>query len=73
MSSPLKMTLPRRGGLKPTIELTSVVLPTPLRPEQPEDLALLELQRQALEDVGVSIVGVDVLDFDDRHDQSVPK
>ena len=26
---------PRRGGLKPTIEFTSVVLPTPLRPSRP--------------------------------------
>jgi len=31
MSSPLNTTLPRRGGLNPTIEFTSVDLPTPLR------------------------------------------
>ena len=66
MSSPLNTILPRRGGVKPTIELTSVVLPTPLRPEQAENLALLELQRQSLQDVGVAVIGVNVLDFEDR-------
>ena len=67
MSSPLNTILPRRGGVKPTIELTSVVLPTPLRPKQTENLALLELERQSLQDVGVAVVGVDVLNFQDRH------
>ncbi len=67
MSAPLNTILPRRGGLKPTIEFTSVVLPTPLRPSKPEDLSLLELQRQPLQDVGVAVIGVDVLDFQNGH------
>ena len=32
MSRPLKRTMPRRGGVKPTIERMSVVFPMPLRP-----------------------------------------
>ena len=36
-------------------------------PEQAQDLALLELQRQSLQHVGVAVVGVDVLDFQNRH------
>jgi hypothetical protein len=37
-------------------------------PEQAEDLALLELQRQPLENVGVPVIGVDVLNFENRHE-----
>ena len=65
MSAPLNTILPRRGGVKPTIELTSVVLPTPLRPKQAQNLALLELERQSLQDVGVAVIGMDVLNFED--------
>ena len=32
MVSPRKRTAPRRGGVKPMMERTSVVLPTPFRP-----------------------------------------
>ena len=32
--------------------------------EQAEDLALLELQRQPLEDIGVPVIGMNVLDFE---------
>src|SRR5262249_8821434 len=35
ISTPLNSTFPRRGRLKPTIEFTNVVLPTPLRPSSP--------------------------------------
>src|SRR3954454_18028365 len=35
--------------------------------EQTENLALLELERQSLQDVGVAVVGVNVLNFEDRH------
>ena len=35
--------------------------------EQAEDLALLELQRQALQHVGVAVIGMDVLDFENGH------
>ena len=35
VNSIVGFTPPRRGGLKPTIEFTSVVLPTPLRPSSP--------------------------------------
>jgi hypothetical protein len=34
-SAPLNTILPRRGGLKPTTDFTSVVLPTPFRPSKP--------------------------------------
>jgi hypothetical protein len=36
-------------------------------PEQSENLALLELQRQPLKHIGVAVIGVDVLDFENRH------
>ena len=73
MSAPLNTILPRRGGLKPTIELTSVVLPTPLRPSRPRIWPCSSLQRQSLQDVGVAVVGVDVLDFQDRHGSTGPQ
>src|SRR5262249_38802726 len=41
--------------------------------EQPEDLSLLELQGQPLEDIGVPVIGVNVLNFQDRHGQAVPR
>ena len=42
MSAPLNTILPRRGGVKPTIELTSVVFADAVAAEQAENLALLE-------------------------------
>jgi hypothetical protein len=33
---------------------------------------LLQLQRQAMQNVSVAVVGMDVVDFEDRH-QSVPR
>ena len=71
MSSPLNTTLPRRGGLKPTIEFTSVVLPTPLRPSRPRIWPCSSCERQALQHVGVAVISVDVLDFEDRRHGSV--
>src|ERR1700742_2257849 len=38
--------------------------------EQAEDLPLLELQRQALQHIGVAVIGVDVLDFENGHGAS---
>src|SRR6185437_277739 len=35
--------------------------------EKSQDLALLELQRQTLENVGLSIIGMNVLDVENRH------
>jgi hypothetical protein len=35
MSRSLNVTRPRRGGVKPTMERMSVVLPMPLRPSTP--------------------------------------
>src|SRR5262249_44119109 len=40
--------------------------------EQPEDLPLLELQGQALEDVSVPVIRVNVLNFQDRHGSGGP-
>src|SRR5262249_42853766 len=40
--------------------------------KQAEDLALLEFQRQAMQNMRVAVIGVDVVDFEDRH-QSVPR
>ena len=73
MSLPLNTILPRRGGLNPTIEFTSVRLADAVAAEQAEDLPLLELERQALQHVGVAVIGMDVLNVEDRHDQSVPR
>ena len=67
MSAPLKTILPRRGGVKPTIELTSVVLPTPLRPSRPRICPCSSCKRQPLQHIGVAVIGVDVLDVEDRH------
>ena len=39
--------------------------------EQAENLALLELKRQALQHIGVAVIGMDVLDVEDRH--AVPR
>src|SRR5215472_13630337 len=41
--------------------------------EQPEDLALLELQGQALEDISVPVISVNVLNFQDRHGSGGPQ
>ena len=46
-----------------------MVLPTPFLPEQAENLALLELKRQALQHIGVAVIGMDVLDVEDGHFQ----
>ena len=40
--------------------------------EQPENLPLLELQGHALQDVGVTVIGVYVLHFEERH-QTIPR
>src|ERR1700704_76200 len=39
-------------------------------PEQPENLSLIQLQGQALENIGVTIEGVDVADFQNRHEST---
>src|SRR5262245_22393641 len=36
-------------------------------PEQAEYLSLFELERQSLQDVGIPVVGVNVLNFQNRH------
>src|SRR5262249_20736200 len=41
--------------------------------EQPKDLPLLELQGQALEDVSVPVIRVNVLNFQDRHGSGGPE
>src|SRR5262249_50800764 len=41
--------------------------------EQPEDLPLLELQGQALEDISVPVIRVNVLNFQDRHGSGGPQ
>src|SRR5215470_13711300 len=41
--------------------------------EQPENLSLLQLQRHALENVGVAVEGVDVANFQDRHESTGPQ
>src|SRR5215470_12879999 len=41
--------------------------------EQPEDLSFLELQGQALEDISVPVIGVNVLNFQDRHGSGGPE
>src|SRR5215831_9140493 len=41
--------------------------------EQPEDLPLLELQGQALEDISVPVIRVNVLNFQDRHGSGGPE
>ena len=42
--------------------LSVVLLPTPLRPEQPDHLAVPDLQRDAVQDVALAVIGVQVLD-----------
>lgn len=41
--------------------------------EQPENLPLLELQGHALQDVGVTVIGMYVLDFEERHASDSPE
>ena len=38
--------------------------------EQPEDGALIELQGESLQHIGVAVIGVDVENFQNRHDSS---
>ena len=42
-------------------------LADPIAAEQAENLALLELQRKALQHIGIAVVGVDVLDVENGH------
>ena len=55
-------TRPRRarGGTSPTATFMQVDLPAPLRPSRPEQPALVEPQRDAVQHMAVAVEGVDV-------------
>ena len=46
--------------------LSVVLLPTPLRPSRPTTSPAPDLERDAVQDVALAVVGVDVLDRDER-------
>ena len=41
--------------------------------QKPKNLSLLKLQRQSLEHIGVPVIGVDVLHFENRHGVIPPR
>ena len=46
--------------------LSVVLLPTPLRPSRPTTSPWPTVKRDAMQDVALAVVGVDVLDRDER-------
>ena len=59
---PSKVTVPSDGRTSPITVLSVVLLPTPLRPEQAHDLARLDVDGDSVEDVGLAVVGVHVVE-----------
>ena len=62
MSCPLKRIVPC-GGTSPMIALTVVERPTPLRPEQAHDFAGRDVEIDALQDVALAVIGVQIPDL----------
>ena len=59
VSSPKIVILPSRAGVSPIRLRSVVVLPAPLRPEQRGDLALGDLEADAMQDVALAVIGVE--------------
>ena len=54
------------------IALQAVERPTPLRPKQADDLAVADIEIDAMQDVALAVIGVKVFDFED-HAASAPR
>jgi hypothetical protein len=52
--------------MMPMIDFSVVVLPAPLRPSKRDDLALGDVEIDAVQDVGFSVPGVEVAHFEHR-------
>ena len=61
---------PSRGGVRPEIERSVVDLPAPLEPISVTLSPSSTVERDALERLDVAVVGVDVLDLEERHRRS---
>ena len=66
-SSPWKRIEPVRGGVEAGDRAQRRRLAGAVGADQRDDLALLDRQRDALERLDVAVVGVDVLDLEQRH------
>ena len=73
MLAPLYVISPRRGGVRPVIERSVVVLPAPFRPEQGHHLALADREREPVQDVAEPVVGVDAADVEDHGAATPPR
>ena len=71
MSLPLNLIEPC-GGTSPMIALTVVERPTPLRPKQADDLAGVDMHVDALQDVALAVIGVQIRDLQ-HHAASSPR
>ena len=65
MSRPRNLIVPC-AGTSPMIALQAVERPTPLRPEQTDDLAVVDVEVDAMQDVALAVVGVEIFDFEDH-------
>ena len=62
ISVSLNRILPRLAGVSPMIERDQGRLADAVAAQQGDDLPRLQLERHALQDVAVAVVGMDVLD-----------
>ena len=67
ISLPSKRIEPSRGGVRPEIERSVVDLPAPLEPISVTISPSSTVERDALERLDVAVVGVDVVDLEQRH------
>ena len=58
--------LPRSGFRIPSTHSIVVVLPAPFGPDQPEDLAVADLERHVVDGDGLLVGLADASDADDR-------
>ena len=72
MSCPSKRIAPVAGGLEPGDRAQRGGLAGAVRADERDELALLDLHRDALERLDVAVVGVDVVDLEQRHRPSPP-
>ena len=65
VSVPSKRMEPLRLLKMPMIDLSVVVLPAPLRPKKCDDLAWVEIEAHAVEDMAFAVPGLQLADAQD--------
>ena len=66
MAAPSKRIRPWLGCTRPMIDFKVVLLPTPLRPSSPTTSPGADVERDAVQDVALAVIGVQALDADQR-------